>query len=73
MNGAKPTSTWANGEIIADHHSIPVGLDVPLGTYQLFAGMYDAETLEPLTAVDEAGNVVDAGRILLQSVSVYLP
>lgn len=73
MNGAKPTSTWANGEIIADHHSIAVGQDVPPGTYQLLVGMYDAETLEPLAAVDKAGNVMDAGRILLQSVNVYLP
>jgi len=73
MGGAKPTSTWAEGEIIADHHSIPIGSDVPSGTYQLLVGMYDAETLQPLTAIDMGGNVLDAGRIPLQLVSVYLP
>jgi hypothetical protein len=73
MDGAKPTSTWAEGEIIADHHRIPVGPDVPPGTYQLLAGIYDTETLQPLTAVDEAGNMMDAGRIPLQSVRVVLP
>jgi hypothetical protein len=73
MGGARPTSTWAEGEIIVDHHSIPIGGDVPPGTYQLFAGMYDAETLRPLTAIDTGGNIIDAGRIPLQSVSVYVP
>ncbi len=37
--GAKPTYTWARGEIIADAHPLP---GVPAGSYRLRLGLYDA-------------------------------
>ena len=37
--GAKPTNTWAPGEIIADPHPLP---GLPVGTYRLRIGLYDA-------------------------------
>jgi 4-amino-4-deoxy-L-arabinose transferase-like glycosyltransferase len=71
--GLKPTSTWAQGEIIADEHVVPVGTSVPPGSYQLVVGMYDAETLQPLAAFAPDGQPVAGGRIVLQPVTVYLP
>lgn len=37
--GAKPTHTWARGEVVADVHPLP---GLPAGTYLLRTGFYDA-------------------------------
>jgi hypothetical protein len=70
VNGQKPTSTWARDEIIADHHVIPIGADVPPGSFQLVVGMYDAATLQPLPAAESNGQPIEGGRIVLQPVMV---
>jgi hypothetical protein len=72
-NGQKPTSTWATEEVITDPHVIPIGQDVPPGSYWLMIGMYDGMTLEPLTAIDEDGHSIEGGRIIMQPITVYVP
>jgi mannosyltransferase len=72
-DGQKPTSTWAEGEVIRDHHVIPIGEEVPPGPYWLVVGMYDAETLRPLVANGSDGQPIEGGRVLLQPIAVYPP
>lgn len=40
-NGDAPTHTWQTGRVYADTHVIELPRDLPVGTYQLVAGMYD--------------------------------
>lgn len=72
VDGHKPTSTWAQGEVVTDQHVVPIGEDVPAGTYRLVVGMYDAATLQPLAAFGPDGQPIEQGRIVLQSVTVYI-
>jgi hypothetical protein len=72
-DGLKPTSTWAEREIIADQHSVPIGVDVPPGEYRLVVGMYDSESLQPLDASESNGQTIAGGRILLQPIIIYVP
>ena len=73
VNGQKPTSTWARKEVIADQHIIPIGADVPPDSYRLVVGMYNAVTLQPLAAFEANGQPIEEGRIVLQSIVVYVP
>ncbi len=71
VDGQKPTSTWAHNEVIADRHVIPIGKDVPPGSYRVVVGMYDAATLQPVAANEQDGRPIEGGRILLQPITVY--
>jgi hypothetical protein len=50
--GANPTSTWVNGEWLADRHMLLLPPGLPAGEYTLRAGLYDPATGArlPLTA-----------------------
>jgi hypothetical protein len=72
-DGQKATSTWAPNEVITDEHIIPIGEDVPSGTYRLVVGMYDAATLEPVGANGAEGEPIADGRIVLQSIMIDKP
>ena len=37
----RPTTNWARGEVILDHHTLSIPADLPTGEYQLIAGMYN--------------------------------
>ena len=50
--GALPTSSWVEGEVITDTQEIVISSDVPPGTYTLIVGMYDASTAERLPVYD---------------------
>jgi len=66
VRGTYPTTGWLPGEVIVDEYEIPVKPDAPSGDYQLEVGMYDAETMERLTAVDERGQHLPDDRVLLE-------
>lgn len=72
-DGQKPTSTWAEGEVITDEHAIPIGEEVPPGSYRLVVGMYDAETLTPLAAFEPGGQPIGEGRVFLKPITVDGP
>ncbi len=64
--GTLPTTGWRKGEIVSDEYEIFITKDVPLGTYRIEIGMYDAETWERLPVLDDAGNV-QGDRVILQT------
>ncbi|HUT15747.1 MAG TPA: glycosyltransferase family 39 protein [Anaerolineae bacterium] len=53
--GACPTTSWLEGEFIADEYGIKVDPDAPAGEYQIKVGMYDPESMDRLPAFDEIG------------------
>ncbi|HLF26799.1 MAG TPA: hypothetical protein VJG32_10710 [Anaerolineae bacterium] len=56
VNGARPTTGWLPGEVIADRYAITLPGDLAPGEYRIVAGMYDPESNARLktTAGDEA-------------------
>jgi hypothetical protein len=72
-DGEKPTSTWAQEEVISDQHVVPIGQDVPPGSYRLVVGMYDAGTLRNLPAYESNGQPIEGGRVVLQRITIYVP
>jgi mannosyltransferase len=55
--GARPTTQWAPGELVADHLGVPIHPATPPGSYRIEAGMYDAETGRRLETRDGAAQV----------------
>ena len=70
VGGARPTTGWIEGEVIADRYEIPVKPEAPEGEYVLEIGMYDAATGDRLPAFDEQGERMPDDRILLQRIRV---
>ncbi|NDJ54972.1 MAG: glycosyltransferase family 39 protein [Chloroflexi bacterium] len=68
-DGINRTFNWWPGYFDWDEWPVPIPEDVPPGTYQLHVGMYDADTLERLPAVDHDGTVLGTS-ILLQLIEV---
>jgi len=68
--GARPTTGWVEGEVIADRYEIPVKPEAPEGEYVLEIGMYDAATGDRLPAFDERGERMPDDRILLHRIRV---
>ena len=68
--GARPTTTWATGEVLVDRFSVPVPNDTPPGKYTLAVGIYDPETGQRLTATDPHGRLLEQNRILLGQIEV---
>ena len=53
MGGARLTTTWEEGEIIADNYGVLVLPATPPGEHQLEIGMYNLETGERLTVLED--------------------
>jgi hypothetical protein len=70
LSGARPTTGWLPGEVIADEYAIPVQPDAPPGEYSLEIGLYDARTMERLHLLDEAGEIIGDRVLLSQKVTV---
>ncbi len=69
VEGFTPTTRWLPGEIVADHHELQIPPEAPPGTYKLFTGMYEFETMRNLTILTpEAAS--PNNRILLDDVEV---
>jgi len=67
--GFRLTTSWREGEIIADTHVIPVRADAPPGDYRLWVGLYDPATSQRLPAFVD-GERQPADRVLLDIVQV---
>ena len=62
-----PTWQWTPGELVVDRYSIRIPADVPVGSYSLQAGWYEAvEGGERLTATDERHQPLGASVELAQ-------
>jgi 4-amino-4-deoxy-L-arabinose transferase-like glycosyltransferase len=46
--GFYPTSFWASGDTIRDHHDLTLPADAPPATYRILVGLYNPETSERL-------------------------
>jgi hypothetical protein len=47
-SGIYPTWAWPVGEVVEDEHLIPLDMDVPAGTYHVWVGLYEPDTLSRL-------------------------
>ncbi|MEA3459206.1 MAG: glycosyltransferase family 39 protein [Chloroflexota bacterium] len=52
----RSTYYWAPGEEAINYYVVPVPIGTPPLSYRITVGVYDAETLEGLDILDEAGN-----------------
>jgi hypothetical protein len=43
VGGARPTTGWRAGEVVADAHSLPIPTDLPPGRYALNVGLYNPD------------------------------
>jgi mannosyltransferase len=68
VGGARPTSTWEEGENIADNYGVLVLPGTPPGEHHLEIGMYSLETGQRLPVFEDGELIGD--RILLQPVRV---
>jgi hypothetical protein len=59
--GFRPTSGWRSGDVIEDHHGVPLPTNLPPGDYRLIAGLYRADTGARLPA--PAGDFLDLGTV----------
>jgi hypothetical protein len=72
--GAYPTSFWDVGEVVTDHRTVVVPVDLPPGEYPLVSGMYLLETGERLPWLAPDGNPQgDAVPLLPLTVSPDAP
>lgn len=59
----RPTTTWRQGEVIADHHSIYLPSELSDDAYHLYVGLYEPEAQR--LSVFSGGEAVPEGRLLL--------
>jgi hypothetical protein len=59
------TSAWSPGQEIIDRHGLALPSDLPAGTYQLIAGLYDPNTGQRVPAQPE-GDFVDLGTVRVE-------
>jgi hypothetical protein len=70
--GALPTTSWAQGEIIADTHEIPLPPHLASGLYPVAVGMYDVATGARLLASHVNGQSL-GDQVLLGEIEVSSP
>jgi len=68
VDWTRPTTSWREGEIVVDQHTVSLS-GVPPGSYHVLVGLFDPATGQrPRTRV--AGQVVTGGYIVLEEVDV---
>lgn len=50
--GFTPTTRWMAGEFIVDRHQLVLPKETPPGSYGIFTGMYEYETVQNLTVLE---------------------
>jgi hypothetical protein len=69
VGGFTPTSQWRLGEVIEETRSLRIPDDAAGGVYQIYTGLYHADSVQNLPATFQ-GQVQSDGRILLGEVRV---
>jgi hypothetical protein len=64
----RPTTTWREGEVIADEHTLSLPSDLSAGRYRLYVGFYEPEGQR--LPVHSRGQLVPGGRLPLQDIQV---
>ena len=68
-SGKYPTSVWDAGEFIADMHTLSLAPDLPAGEYRVAIGLYDPNTGQRLSIVDQDGRIL-ADRVTISGLIV---
>jgi hypothetical protein len=71
VGGTRPTTTWQEGEVIADNYGVLVLPGTPPGQHQLEIGMYNLDTGERLPVSRDGEPLGD--HILLEPIQVLQP
>ncbi|MDH4135716.1 MAG: DUF2079 domain-containing protein [Anaerolineae bacterium] len=67
--GLLPTTSWLEGEVIADEYKVPIRVGAPPGEYVIEIGMYDVYTGERLKVWGEGGDA-EGNRIVLHKIQI---
>lgn len=67
-NWLRPTTTWREGEIITDEHTLDLPAGLPEGVYQMHVGLYQPEGQR--LPVLSGGELMPDGRLALGSLRV---
>ncbi len=68
-NGEAPTHTWVPDHVYADTHLIELPVDLPPGTYQVVAGMYDFN-LRRLVATGPDASILEDNAVPLGEIEL---
>jgi len=68
--GARPSTTWEEGEVVADRYHVELASDTPAGTYPLGVGLYDPRSGDRLPVYGPEGGRLRDDRIMLGTVEV---
>ena len=63
--GARATTTWQQGEIVADRYYVEMPSDAPAGTYEVGVGLYDPRSGDRLRAFGPDGDRLAQDRVIL--------
>ncbi|MCL6432504.1 MAG: hypothetical protein K6V36_16850, partial [Anaerolineae bacterium] len=63
--GINPTRFWEAGEIVADHHTLPLPALLPSGTYTMYVCLYDSVSLQRLPVTDVSGMALPLAEVPL--------
>ncbi len=69
-DGAYPTHNWRAGEVVIDPVRVPLPREMPVGTFDLFVGMYDPVSRERLPVVSATGEVLNDKVVLRAALNV---
>jgi hypothetical protein len=67
--GLLPTSSWLEGEVIADEYEVPIKVGAPPGGYVIQIGMYDVHTGKRLKVQGESGDM-EENRVVLHKIQI---
>jgi hypothetical protein len=67
--GLLPTTSWLEGEVIADEYKVPIRPGAPPGEYLIEIGMYEASTGERLKVQGEGGDM-ERHSIMLHKIQI---
>ncbi len=70
FDGARPTSTWAPGELIAEPRALTIFDDAPPGVYDVYIAVYPSDDPGALLVVTPSGGRLQTDHVVLTTVCV---
>lgn len=68
VNGELPTTAWVPGRVVRDNHGLLLPTDIPPGTYEIRAGLYDPHvTPRRRLELVGGGNAVSLGPVEIRA------
>ena len=65
-----PPRLWSAGDRLPDHHTLPIPLDLPPGTYRVVAGLYQDEPGWPRLHVHAARGATNENSLILGTIEI---